>query len=153
MQSRASATRIQKELLEIQKEAPETISAGPINPDDLYKWAGFLIGPTDSPYEGGMFSILIDFAEDYPFRPPLVRFKTPIFHPNINKGGAICLDILKQQSWSPALTITKVLLSISSLLTDANPDDPLEPDIAHIYKTNRVKFDMLARQMTEKYAR
>lgn len=144
--------RIQKELAEIQKEAPETISAGPVSDKNLFNWEGFIIGPTGSPYEGGMFKLSILYPEDYPFRPPLIKFTTPIFHPNINKNGAICLDILKQSNWSPALTITKVLLSISSLLTDANPDDPLEPEIAQLYKSNRMLFDVKARSMTEKYA-
>ena len=88
------------------------------------------MGPEDSAYTGGVFFLNIHFPTDYPFKPPKVQFVTKIYHPNINSNGSICLDILKDQ-WSPALTISKVLLSISSLLTDANPDDPLVPDIAN----------------------
>jgi len=109
------------------------------------------MGPDDSPYAGGVFFLNIHFPTDYPFKPPKINFTTRIYHPNINSNGSICLDILKEQ-WSPALTISKVLLSISSLLTDANPDDPLVPEIAQIYKTDKPKYEATAREWTRKYA-
>jgi len=109
------------------------------------------MGPDDSPYTGGVFFLNIHFPTDYPFKPAKINFTTRIYHPNINSNGSICLDILKDQ-WSPALTISKVLLSISSLLTDANPDDPLVPEIAHIYKTDKAKYEATAREWTRKYA-
>jgi len=109
------------------------------------------MGPDDSPFSGGVFFLNIHFPTDYPFKPPKCNFTTRIYHPNINSNGSICLDILKDQ-WSPALTISKVLLSISSLLTDANPDDPLVPEIAHIYKSDRAKYEATAREWTRKYA-
>jgi len=109
------------------------------------------VGPPDSPYQNGVFFINIHFPPDYPFKPPKVNFQTRVYHPNVNAQGSICLDILKDQ-WSPALTISKVLLSISSLLTDANPDDPLVPEIAHVYKTDKARFEETAREYTRKYA-
>ena len=110
-----------------------------------------IMGPSDSPYSGGVFFINIHFPPDYPFKPPKVSFKTKVYHPNVNSQGSICLDILKEQ-WSPALTISKVLLSICSLLTDPNPDDPLVPEIANVYKTDHTRYKETAMEWTRKYA-
>ena len=145
-----SQRRIEKELMELRRDPPSSCSAGPTG-DDLFKWDGCIFGPDESPYSGGVFKLSIQFPVDYPFRPPHVQFKTPIYHPNINSAGLICLDILKGQ-WSPALTISKVLLSITSLLTDPNPDDPFVPHIARQYKTNRLEYEMRAREWTLLYA-
>jgi len=124
--------------------------SGPVG-EDMFHWQATIMGPSDSPFAGGVFLVNIHFPPDYPFKPPKVSFRTKVFHPNINSNGSICLDILKEQ-WSPALTISKVLLSICSLLTDPNPDDPLVPEIAHMYKTDRAKYESTARSWTQKYA-
>lgn len=143
--------RIQRELEELRTSPIDTCTAGPVSETDLYTWDATLIGPKDSPYEGGLFHLGLVFPTNYPFKPPKVYFKTKVFHPNINAQGGICLDILKDQ-WSPALSIAKVLLSISSLLTDANPKDPLVPDIAQLYVDDRAEFDRTAREWTQRYA-
>ena len=142
--------RLQKELSEIQKDTPANCSAGPNN-NDLFNWEATIIGPTETPYEGGIFKLKILFPADYPFKPPKITFETRIYHPNINANGGICLDILKDQ-WSPALNITKVLLSICSLLDEPNPDDPLMPEIAQLFKSNKPEFTRIARENTVKYA-
>ena len=143
--------RINKELNDLQKDPPTNCSAGPVNPDDLFNWSATIMGPSDSPYQGGVFFLTIRFPSDYPFKPPKISFQTKIYHPNINANGSICLDILKDQ-WSPALTISKVLLSISSLLTEPNPDDPFVPDIAQLYKTDRKTYEKNVKEWTKKYA-
>ena len=145
-----SLKRIAKEHMDLQKDPPANCSAGPTG-EDMYKWQATIVGPSDSPYQNGLFMLNIIFPVDYPFKPPKVCFITKIYHPNINSNGGICLDILKDQ-WSPALTIGKVLLSISSLLCDPNPDDPLVPEIANLLKTNKHKFEENAKAWTTKYA-
>ncbi|XP_054065095.1 ubiquitin-conjugating enzyme E2 E3 isoform X1 [Rissa tridactyla] len=175
-----SAKRIQKELAEITLDPPPNCrmnnlnrvsvpkglllrwnrlvrrslcgmrSAGPKG-DNIYEWRSTILGPPGSVYEGGVFFLDITFSSDYPFKPPKVTFRTRIYHCNINSQGVICLDILKD-NWSPALTISKVLLSICSLLTDCNPADPLVGSIATQYLTNRAEHDRIARQWTKRYA-
>ncbi|KAM8864847.1 ubiquitin-conjugating enzyme E2 D4 isoform 1-T1 [Synchiropus picturatus] len=172
--------RIQKELSDLERDPPAQCSAGPVG-DDLFHWQATIMGPSDSPYQNGVFFLTIHFPTDYPFKPPKVSvlvtsdrivyldtmrdsldenlfyillqvaFTTKIYHPNINSNGSICLDILRSQ-WSPALTVSKVLLSICSLLCDPNPDDPLVPEIAHTYKADRERYNKQAREWTQKYA-
>jgi len=143
--------RIQKELQELSKDTPANCSAGPESDSDIFRWRATIIGPTETPYENGIFNLVISFPPDYPFKPPHITFETKVYHPNINANGSICLDILKTQ-WSPALSITKVLLSVCSLLSDPNPDDPLVPEIANLYKTNREEFNRRAKECTIQYA-
>ncbi|XP_061054321.1 ubiquitin-conjugating enzyme E2 D4-like isoform X9 [Eubalaena glacialis] len=140
--------RIQKELTDLQRDPPAQCSAGPVG-DDLFHWQ--MDGRPPSPYQGGVFLLTIHFPTDYPFKPPKVAFTTKIYHPNITSNGSICLDILRSQ-WSPALTVSKALLSICSLLCDPSPDDPLVPETAHTDKANREKYNRLAREWTQKYA-
>uniref|UniRef100_A0A4W5PDA5 E2 ubiquitin-conjugating enzyme n=1 Tax=Hucho hucho TaxID=62062 RepID=A0A4W5PDA5_9TELE len=139
--------KIPYELNDLGRDPPAQCSAGPVGDDNVILFSF----QNDSPYQGGVFFLTIHFPTDYPFKPPKLAFTTRIYHPNINSNGSICLDILRSQ-WSPALTISKVLLSICSLLCDPNPDDPLVPEIARIYKTDTEKYNRLAREWTEKYA-
>lgn len=152
MTSTQATHRIKKELEEFRKEAPPGLSAGPVNDADFYRWQAMLTGPEGSPYQNGIFFLEIVFPNNYPFSPPNIRFRTKIYHPNISKAGAICLDILKPKKWSAALTVTSVLLSISSLLTDPNADDPFMPEAARLYKTDRARYNAEAREWTRKYA-
>ena len=146
-----SLKRIQKDLKDLETEPVMNCSAGPINKNNLYEWEATIIGPTNSPYAGGIFNLKINFTDKYPFKPPRVKFITKIYHPNIDSVGNICLDILNV-NWSPVISVTKLLLSISSLLTDPNPNDPLSKEAADLYLKDRQKFDYKARSFTIRYA-
>ncbi|CAL5226066.1 g8879 [Coccomyxa viridis] len=146
----SAAKRIQKELAEISLDPPSNCSAGPKG-DNIFEWVSTILGPSGSPYQGGVFFLDIHFPTDYPFKPPKVVFRTRIYHCNINSNGQICLDVLKDQ-WSPALTISKVLLSVCSLLTDPNPRDPLVGNIAQLYMTKREEHDKTAAEWTRRFA-
>lgn len=147
----SASKRIMKEMQEMENSPVDNCTAGPVDSSNLLLWRGTIIGPEKSPYEGGLFQLEITFPIEYPFKPPKVVFLTKVYHPNINSAGGICLDILKD-AWVPSLTIGKVLLSISSLLTDPNPKDPLVPEIAEMYVRDRAQFDRIAREYTQQYA-
>ncbi|KAF9788246.1 ubiquitin-conjugating enzyme/RWD-like protein, partial [Thelephora terrestris] len=141
--------RIHKEIADIRKEdlGGMTIEAT----DNLFLWKASVPGQEGSPYEGGLFRMEIHLPHDYPFSAPKIHFVTRIYHMNISDRGAVCIDILKNQ-WSPALSIFKVVLSLSSLLMDPNPQDPLVPSIATEYVRNKKQHDNTARHWTELYA-
>ncbi|KAG4127412.1 hypothetical protein ERO13_D10G214200v2 [Gossypium hirsutum] len=142
---------IWEELKGLERFPPSYGSAGPVD-GDMFHWQATLLDLRDSPYAGGVFEVDIHFPSQYPFEPPKVVLRTKIFHPNIDRNGSIGLDILKDR-WRAYLTISQVLHSICSLLKNPNLDAPLVPEIAHMYKTNRSKYDTIARSWTQKYAR
>ena len=145
------AIRLKKELEKIKKDPIPHVDAGPKDETKIDLWNAIIIGPEDTPYANGIFTVSIYFPDEYPMVPPKVKFNTRIYHPNITPNGEICLDILKT-NWSPALDISKVLLSLCSLLSDPNPDDPLVPEVAELYIKDIEKFNSRARIWTDKYA-
>jgi len=95
------------------------VSAFPDDPNNLLAWTATIAGPADTPYAGLMFKLSFDFPNNYPYAPPTVLFKTPIYHPNVDFSGRICLDILKDK-WSAVYNVSSVLLSLQSLLGEPN---------------------------------
>lgn len=143
--------RIVKETQRLVAEPVTGIKAIP-HEDNLRYFAVTIDGPSETPYESGAFQLELFLPADYPMAPPKVRFLTKIYHPNIDKLGRICLDILKDK-WSPALQIRTVLLSIQALLSAPNPDDPLDNNVAELWKSNEQEALKRAREFTESFAR
>ena len=100
--NRIALQRLAKELKELKKQPIVYCHAEPLCEEDLSLWIAKIQGPQDSPYQGGLFVLSIEFPNDYPFQPPKIIFNTRVYHPNIHENGHICLDILKDK-WSPAL--------------------------------------------------
>ncbi|KAH8391570.1 hypothetical protein KR200_003886, partial [Drosophila serrata] len=146
---RSAAQRIRRELDAFMRDTPEGCQVDVER--DIFKWKATIKGPEGTPYEGGVFHLDLVFGEEYPYMPPKVSFRTKIYHCNIASSGNICLDILSSE-WSPALTVSKVLISVISLLGDPNPDDPLVLSFASLLKHDPEAYEANARLWTSTYA-
>lgn len=104
--------------------------------NNIMHWSAVIFGPENTPWEGGTFSLDLTFSEEFPNKPPKVRFTTKMFHPNIYTDGSICLDILQNQ-WSPIYDIAAILTSIQSLLCDPNPNSPANSEAAQLFQSNK----------------
>ncbi|XP_062248635.1 ubiquitin-conjugating enzyme E2 T [Platichthys flesus] len=147
-------SRLKRELQMLSNEPPPGITCWQTEErmDDL---RAQIVGGTETPYEGGLFSLEIKVPERYPFEPPKIRFLTPIYHPNIDNSGRICHDALKlppKGAWRPSLNISTVLSSIQLLMAEPNPDDPLMADISSEFKYNKQLFTETARKWTKDHA-
>lgn len=112
------------------------------------EWAAVLLGPSDTPWEGGTFRLSMVFGENYPNEAPKVRFETKIYHPNVYADGSICLDILGN-AWSPIYDVAAILTSIQSLLSDPNPASPANAEAAQLFQDNRREYNRKVREVVE----
>ncbi|XP_052801034.1 ubiquitin-conjugating enzyme E2 T-like [Mya arenaria] len=146
--------RMKKEIQMITVSPPPGISCWQKD-ESLYHLEAQIIGGEDTPYSGGIFKLEIQIPDRYPFEPPKVKFMTPIYHPNIDTAGRICLDTLKMPpkgAWKPMLNVGTVLTSIQLLMAEPNPEDPLMTDISNEFKHNKPQFLQTAKLWTEKHA-
>nr|XP_034372408.1 ubiquitin-conjugating enzyme E2 N-like [Arvicanthis niloticus] len=143
------SSRIIKETLHFAEPVPGT-EAEPHESNTSY-FHVVIADPQGFPLEGGTFKLELFLPEEYPMAAPKVHFMAKIYHPNIEKLGRICLDILKDK-WSPALQIRTVLLSIQALLSTPNPDGPLANDVAEQWKTNEAQAIETVRAWARLYA-
>ncbi|KAJ9206381.1 hypothetical protein DTO164E3_465 [Paecilomyces variotii] len=145
--------RIAKEIADIHADTHSQVTAEPLGGgDDLTHIRGSFKGPPGTPYEDGTYFVDIRIPNEYPFRPPIMKFETKVWHPNVSsQTGAICLDTLSS-AWSPVLTIKSALLSLQSLLSTPEPKDPQDAEVANMLLRNPREFERVAREWAVVYA-
>lgn len=137
---------------DLRSNPPEGIGVGLKN-FNINTWSAFIFGPKDSPYYGGQFIIDIDFPENYPTNPPVLKMITPIYHPNINDYGTICIDIIRD-NWNPNITIKSILLSVVGILKYPNENSPWpsKKSIADQIKNDYRGYFKKAQELTLEHA-
>ncbi|KAJ5624474.1 Ubiquitin-conjugating enzyme E2 pex4 [Penicillium lagena] len=134
--SSSTTQRLLRELKDYTKSPNEALlHLGPVDEEDLLHWEAVLKGVAGTPYEGGLWHLRIAIPSNYPLAPPTIRFATRISHPNISfTTGEICLTLLTTEHWSPVYTLSTTLTAIHQLLTDPQPDSPLNVDVAALLR-------------------
>lgn len=121
-----------------------------VDDDDRRPVVSFMItGPEDTAYEGLVFTIKLIFENKYPKYPPIVKFITKCYHPNIDdQNGKICLNSMSDD-WSPKTNISLIIWMMWEFLRDPNPDSPLNRKAAKHYEHNYEKFKRRVEEWVE----
>nr|ABA28995.1 ubiquitin conjugating enzyme 2 [Cladocopium sp. C3] len=145
--------RLLRDFKKMTADAPKGIQASPVG-DDLFNWSAIVLGPQDTAWEGGVWKLKMSFNEEYPEKPPSVRFENEVFHPNIFPDGQICLDLLKGSGWSPAYDVCTILLAIQSLLADpdthATPEGGANPEAESLFVRDRQGYYAKVKSLVDK---
>ncbi|XP_010520281.1 PREDICTED: ubiquitin-conjugating enzyme E2 7-like [Tarenaya hassleriana] len=161
MASQASLL-LQKQLKDLCKNPVEGFSAGLVDENNIFEWSVKIIGPPDTLYEGGFFSAIMTFPQNYPIYPPTMRFTSEIWHPNVYTDGLVCISILNPpgedpsgyelagERWMPVHTVESIVLSIISMLSSPNDESPANLEAAIEWRDQRDEFKKKIRRCIRK---
>jgi ubiquitin-conjugating enzyme E2 G1 len=152
--------RLQSEYKQLLKEPNYFFSIEP-NPSNFFQWNIILIGPPDSPFEGGIFNCYLHFPSSYPNKPPEFKFTSHIYHPNIYNDGRVCISILHEgidewgyehvsERWNPSHSVNSILMSILSILSSPNFESPANVDASVMWKNNYEQYKKMIHKMVAK---
>ena len=106
--------RLLRDFKRLVEDPTDGISAAPLG-NNIFLWNAVICGPNETPFEDGTFKLALQFSEEYPNEPPVVKFLSKMFHPNIfEEDGQV------NTHWSPAYNVSTILVSTQALLSDPN---------------------------------
>jgi len=138
----------------ITNDPVDGVSVG-MDTDNVFNWNITIIGPKDSPCEGGILNATMKFPQNFPMNPPEFKFNKPLFHPNIEDNGKVCISILHppgddefgyenaDERWRPVHTVSSIVLSIISLLSAPNDESSANVEAGKIWREDRGKFQQI----------
>ena len=128
--------------------------------NDIFKWKVTIIGPKDTPYEGGIFTLKILFPENYPNKGPEFRFTNKIYHLNVdNHSGHIDLqylnewEVIGKVNGKPVYGVKQALFDIFCYFILQSTFSAYDMEMSILYRDNREKFNEIAKKWTEEYAK
>lgn len=140
--------RLQDEYRHVSRHPPPGGSASPRSMDDPFVWDATILGPENTPWEGGLFQVVIRFSCHYPYRPPFARFTSKMCHPNITSDGIPALDLI-QTRWNSNTKIATILDELQSMLASPTATYPVNLDAAHLYRVNRREYERRVRRIAQ----
>uniref|UniRef100_A0A6B2LMQ9 UBC core domain-containing protein n=1 Tax=Arcella intermedia TaxID=1963864 RepID=A0A6B2LMQ9_9EUKA len=143
--------RLQKEYGDLQKEKIEWAEITLAGGSNLFEWNCKIQGPPESPYEKGVFLVNFKMPPEYPFKQPVVKFETPIWHPNVDDKGTLCQQVFG--TWSPQLKIENVLGMVRQVMIEPSLASPLNVEAGELYSKNKSEFIKKAQAHTAQHAK
>ncbi|KAL7722997.1 Ubiquitin-conjugating enzyme E2 [Entamoeba marina] len=147
-----ASRHIQANFKSITKDPLEGIYVEYKSENDIFYWNIWMEGPTETPYEGGVFNLEMHFPDDFPLNPPSLKFKSKFWHPNVYENGNVCISILHPpgedemsgelaaERWLPTQSVASILLSVQSMLCDPNMYSPANTDAMVMCRDHKDRY-------------
>lgn len=143
-----AADRLRDEYRNLSRQPSPGGSASPRDTDHPFLWDATILGPENTPWEGGMFSLEMRFSCQHPYRPPFARFTSKMCHPNITSDGIPALDLI-QTRWTANTRVSTILDELQAMLARPAPSYPVNQDAAQLFRLNRREYERQVRRLAQ----
>uniref|UniRef100_A0A8D0WZN6 Ubiquitin-conjugating enzyme E2 U n=1 Tax=Sus scrofa TaxID=9823 RepID=A0A8D0WZN6_PIG len=135
---------LQRDFQELKRNNYKGINAFPIS-EDLLEWEVDIKGLQNTIWQGSFFQLTISFTSEYNFVPPVVRFRTIPFHPNVDPyTGRPCIDFLDNpRKWNRNYTLSSILLTLQVMLSNPVLENPVNLEAAQILMKDETLYRLI----------